>query len=447
MPQPNQSQSAASPGTSPVADGSPSSNKSQGLSKLLQSGLIFSAISFLTGLGHLAFQVIIGHHLQSGGQFGDANSAVSGFLPLLSLLPAAATFTVTHFIAHYQSIGDRERLNGLFLGCRKFLLRLTWGGSLLVLLVFKPLGDYFNYSGDVLLVLLACALFGLWGSYATALCQGLGWFKRLALIGFLTMFLRFLFGWFVVLHHPTAVLAVTATLFALLANLVLLFWRKELAVQGVAVSPVNREFIHYLIVCTAFVVGNYCFLQGDLLVAKKFLEKADNDAYNCAKSLAVALPNTVAPLLIVLFTSRSGERHRDALGPQLRLLALYVVGLLTGAGMLWLVRGLCVKTILGHHSPIAEGMIWPLSSTMVVVGLLLALAQWSLASRWSRVTLLFGGLGIAYWLFLMVWEQVGGPGPSGTRLLSVMPVAALMSLAVLFGFWLRRMRRHHATHP
>lgn len=424
-------------------------NKNPRLNQLLQSGLIFSAISFLTGIGHFAFQAIIGRRLQTGGQFGDANSAISGFLPLLSLLPSAATFAVTHFIAHYQSIGDQERLNGLFLGCRKFLLRLTWGGSLLVLLVFKPLGDYFNFSEDILLVTLACALFGLWGGYATALCQGLGWFKRLALIGFLTMFFRFLFGWLVVLHHPTTVLAVTASLFSLLANLVLLFWRKELAVQGVAVSPINREFVHYLVVSTAFVVGNFCFLQGDLLVAKKFLEKADNDAYTCAKTLAVALPNTVAPLLTVLFTSRSGTRSHDALGPQLRLLALYVLGLLAGATLLWLLRGFCVSAILGRHSTFAAtaaGMIWPLCTTMVVVGLLQALAQWSLASRWSRVTLLFGGLGIAYWLFLMGWEQLGGPGPSGARLLAVMPIAAVAALALLFGFWLRRMRRHHPAH-
>jgi len=49
--------------------------------RLLQSGLIFSAISFVTGLGNLAFQGVMGRHLSEQGQYGNANNALSGFMP------------------------------------------------------------------------------------------------------------------------------------------------------------------------------------------------------------------------------------------------------------------------------------------------------------------------------------------------------------------------------
>ena len=55
---------------------------------LLQSGIIFSAISFVTGLGNLAFQGVLGRHLSGPGQYGNANSALGGLMTLLGLLPA-----------------------------------------------------------------------------------------------------------------------------------------------------------------------------------------------------------------------------------------------------------------------------------------------------------------------------------------------------------------------
>ena len=403
--------------------------------KLLQSGIIFSAISFLTGLGNLAFQSVMGHHLKAEGQYGNANSAISGFMPLLGLLPLSATFAVTHYIAHFNTSGDHARLQGLLLGCRKFLFRLTVGGSVLAVLVIKPLSNFFHYSESLMLVTLGCTLLGLWGSFATALCQGLAWFKRLALIGFLVMILRVLFGWFVTLKWPSAETAVLASTVALLAYLVLLFWRKDLSLHGQPVSPWNREFVLYLAVSTACVSGGFFFMQGDLLVAKKFFSGADNDAYNCAERLAAALPMTVSPLLTVLFTSRSGTRSGNVVAAQLKLLGLYVLALLFGAGALFLLRGLMVKIILGS-SPEAEAMIARLSVTMVFVGLLQALAYWALASRWSKVSLFYGVLGLVYWLTLLA------AGQSPAALLQTMPVAAGVAFGALFVVWLVTARRH-----
>ena len=406
--------------------------------KLLQSGIIFSAASFLTGLGNLAFQCVLGRHLSGvAGQYGDANSALNGLMTLLGLLPSVAAFAVTHYIAHFNASNDSAQLQGLLLGCKKFLLRLTVAGSVLAILVAKPLGHFFHYGESLMLVTLACALLGLWAALVTALCQGLSWFKRLALIGFLGMILRVLFGWFVTLKWPSAETAVLASAFALLANLVLLFWKKELSLHGTPVSPWNREFVQYLIVSAACVGGGFFFMQGDMLVMQHyFLSGADRDAYATAERLAVALPMTVGPLLAVLFASRSGERAGNIVREQFKLLGLYALGLLVGAAALLALRDFCVKLILGKASPEAAAMIGQLALTMVFVGLLQALALWALASRWMKISLLYGGLGLAYWVTLLCLGQ------TPASLLRAMPIAALVSFAILFAVWLVAMRRH-----
>ena len=405
--------------------------------RLLQSGIIFSAISFVTGLGNLAFQSVMGHHLKDAGQYGNANSAISGFMPLLQLLPLIATYAVTHYIAHFDASGDNARFQGMLLGCRKFLFRFTLVGSVLVVIVIKPLSEFFHYSESLMLVTLAGAVLGLWGSFATALCQGLAWFKRLALIGFLAMVLRVTFGWFVTFKWPMPETAVLAAIFALLSNLVLLFWRKDLSLRGEPASPWNREFIQYFVISAACVGGGYFFLQGDLLVAKKFFSGAENDAYNCAERLAQALPITVAPLLTVLFTSRSGARSGSVVIEQFKLFGLYVLGLICGAVMLFSLRSFCVKLILGRPSPEAEVMISRLAITMIFVALLQALALWSLASRWTKISLLYGVLGLIYWLTLLQF------GKTPTDLLHVMPISAAAAFGVLFVTWLITMPRHH----
>jgi hypothetical protein len=405
-------------------------------SGLLQSGLIFSAISFVTGLGNMAFQGVMARHLKEQGQYGNANSALNALIPLLSLAPTIATFAVAHYIAHFNASGDNRRLQGLLAGCRKFLFRLTLIGSAVAVMLIKPLSIFFHYSPTLMLATLVCTLLSLWASLAGALCQGFAWFKRLAFIGLLAMLLRVSFGWFVTLKWPSPETAVLASAFGLLAYLTLLFWKNDLVVRGEAVSPWNPEFVYYLVVSAACVSGGYFFTQGDLLVAKRFFSGADNDSYNCAERLAAALPIAVAPLLAVLFTSRSGARAGGIVGDQLKLLGLYLFGLALGAVALFFLRDFCVKLILGRPSSEAGAMITRLAVTMIFVGMLQALALWALASRWMKISLLYGALGLGYWLALLVL------GKNPAALLHVMPIAAGIACGLLFLIWLITIRRH-----
>ena len=71
----------------------------------------------------------------------------------------------------------------------------------------------------------------------------------------------------------------------------------------------------------------------------------------------------------------------------------------------------------------------------------LSLGTWSLASRWIKISLLYGALGIAYWLALLFL------GKSPDELLRVMPIAAGISFAALFLVWLIAMRLHKIGTP
>ena len=155
-------------------------------------------------------------------------------------------------------------------------------------------------------------------------------------------------------------------------------------------------------------------------MANKFFAKGALDAYGSAGLFARALPTVVGPLLTVLFTHRSKRHHHDddTLREQLKLTGpLRHSDWLFGALCLFVLRGFCLR-LLSRNTPEAADMIGRLSVTMVFVGLLQALAYWSLASRWIKISLLYGGLGLAYWLALFAF------GKSPDALLQTMPIAA-----------------------
>ncbi len=402
-----------------------------------RSGIIFTAISFLTSIVFYLFQMIVSRQFHKApGEFGLMNNTIT-FVGFLSLPLTIATYAVTHYIARFHFSGEDARLHGLLAGCRKFLFHITIVGSIIAVILVKPLGDFFHISRTSLtFIALVCVLGGLWASYVTALCQGLGWFKRLALIGLLGATARVLFGWPTTHFQPIAEWGVLASVAMLLPNLILLFWHKEFPRRtDVALSPWTSEFVQFLIASAAYVIGWNLFNQGDNLVAQRYFSDADRDAYSVAEKLAVALPTAVGPLLIVLFTHRSSHHHHDARLGQLKLAGLYAVGLISGAIGLYLLRNFCVH-LLNPNAPGATAMIGRLSVTMVFVGLLQLLGIWSLASRWKKTALLFGVLGLGYWLILFAC------GRTPAALLQTMPIAAGAGFGVLLVFWLVALQRH-----
>jgi hypothetical protein len=161
--------------------------------------------------------------------------------------------------------------------------------------------------------------------------------------------------------------------------------------------------------------------------------------YTAAGMLARALPMVVAPMLTVLFTSRSAHRNVSVLREQLTLLGLYAVGLAVGATGLLVMKEFGVRMIFGAYTPASAAMIGRLALAMVFVGLLQALGTWALASRWFKLSLGYGFAGLVYWLTLLIW------GKSPTIMLRLMPLGASLAFALLFVFWIITLREHHAT--
>ena len=62
-----------------------------------------------------------------------------------------------------------------------------------------------------------------------------------------------------------------------------------------------------------------------------------------------------------------------------------------------------------------------------------------MASRWFKMSIAYGVLGLAYWLTLLLW------GRASDRMLDIMPVAAGTAFALLLVSWLITLRSHRAA--
>jgi O-antigen/teichoic acid export membrane protein len=390
--------------------------------------MILSAAALAGGAANYVFQGVIGRLLPKE-EYGLVNPSLS-FVNLLGLPVSIATMAIVHYIAHFRATNQEAQLRGLLAGCRKFLLRLTVAGSVAAVVLAKPLADFFNLPrATLLLAAIASVLVGLWAGLATALCQGLGWFSRLALISLVCAALRLGFGAAATGLWPLAELAITATTVSFLGNVLLLRWRGELRFGQATASPWNAELARFFVLSAISVGGGYFLTQGDWLVAQRSLTAQQAGDYGAAGIVARALLFGAGPFLTVMFTARSSGPGGGSFSEQLKLLALYTAALLGGAAIIWAFRDLTVRLIFGRPAPEAALMVSRLALAMVFVGLIQMLGMWALASRWTRVAVLYGVVGFGYWLTLLL------AGTSLERLLQIMPAAAALGFVILFGAW------------
>jgi O-antigen/teichoic acid export membrane protein len=403
--------------------------------KLWRSGIIWSVLSFIAGLGNLAVSAVLGHRL-SKSEYGSANSTLD-FITFLGLPLQAFSTALIHYIAHFRASNDQARLQGLLAGCQSVLLKVSIAGSVLAIVLADPLGRFFHFPRSSLMFLaLLCMLAAVWSGFAVAMCQGMAWFKRMAVIGVVAVMMRFLFCWVMTKPFPTAETAVSATLFSFIANLSLLYWWKDIFQHGSErISPWNRQFANFLIVTAGTVAGTFFFTAGDGLVAQRYFSGDDLGPYQGAARFGRAIPATVGPLLMVMFTSRSGNKEGSAILDQRILLGLYAVGLACGATGLVIFRRVFVKFIFGTYNAEAAEMIIPFSITMTLVGLNQAIGMWSLANRWLAVAGVYGTLGLSYWVLLLI------TGRTPAALLHTMPIAAGAAFCVLCVAWLVKLQR------
>ena len=85
---------------------------------------------------------------------------------------------------------------------------------------------------------------------------------------------------------------------------------------------------------------------------------------------------------------------------QLKLIGLFAACLVYGASG-FLAADTKVELLLGQTTPEATAMIGRFARRWFSSACLQALAMWALASRWIKISLLYGALGLAYWLALL----------------------------------------------
>jgi hypothetical protein len=95
--------------------------------------------------------------------------------------------------------------------------------------------------------------------------------------------------------------------------------------------------------------------------------------------------------------------------------------------------------IFAKAAPESADMLVRLAVTMAFVGLMQAIATWSLASRWFKLSVLYGVAGAIYWFVLIHW------GKSPTEMLRLMPPIAGSAFVLLLISWLITMK--NAPHP
>jgi hypothetical protein len=416
--------------------------------KILHSGIIFTALSLITGVGNFIFLTLCATALKASGEFG-AFGQTTTFVGLLGLPMLMASTAIVHHIAHYQSAGNEARLQGLLVGCRSFLLKLTIVACVLGALLIQPLSRAFEIPRPGLTaVALINLIIALWCGYASALAQGMGWFKRLALIGLAVVVVKIAGLLLFIGKSPVAETAILAVSAGTLVTLAVFFWWRDLFKTGERISPWDRDFFRYLGVAAAGVGAQWCFTQSDMQVVGNFFSGPDKDAYYGAVRIASALHLAVSPLLIVLFTARSGERAGKSLAGPLSLLLLYAVGLAAGATVLYFTRDLCIQFMFKRPFPEASAMIGPLAITMIFVGLIQALGMWALASHWLKTGVLFGALGLGYWGTLLGVARQATPANghlSPAVLLKLMPSAAAIGFVVMLVVWIVTLRRTRRT--
>lgn len=412
--------------------------------KILHSGIIFTALSLITGVGNFLFLKISATALTESGEFGTFGQTTT-FVGLLGLPLLMASTAIVHHIAHYRGAGNEARLQGLLVGCRSFLLKLTIVACILGAVLIQPLSQAFDIPRPSLTVAaLVSLIIALWCGYASALAQGMGWFKRLALISLVVVAVKITLVWIFIQKHPVAETSILAVAAGTLMTLGVFFWWRDLFKSGARISPWDRDFFRYLAVAAAGVGAQWCFTQSDMQVVGNFFAGADKDAYYGAVRIASALHLAVSPLLVVLFTARSGERAGQSLAGPLGLLLLYAAGLAFGALVLFFARDVCIQFMFKRPFPEASAMIGPLAITMIFVGLIQALGMWALASHWLKMGVFFGALGVGYWGILLGVARQATPANGHLPpavLLKLMPTAAAAGFVVMLVVWIVTLRR------
>jgi O-antigen/teichoic acid export membrane protein len=371
---------------------------------LWQSSAVLTLASLAGAAGNYLFQAIMGRLLPLS-EFGHLNAAL-GLAGMVGIGVAAASQAVTHHLARHQARDEQHRVEELKAASSAFLFRLTVLCSVLAIVLIQPISVFFHVPrATITLWVLATILVSLWGGLANAWCAGLGQFQFMAALGLASVAVRIAVGALGGRTWNAAETGVAASAFCALTIVGGVLWRDRALVQvrGRLTPLWEPEFLRFLLASFAVCVGNYAFLQSDVVVAQRWLNPTELGAYTAAGLFGRAVVLLPLPILTVFFTARSGQERSDK--ATLLQLAAFTALLLAGAGAVMLGKGILCRLLLSRTDAAVLSLMNRFALVMVPVGVLQAFTFYALAARRFRAALVYGGCGLVYGAALTWWGR------------------------------------------
>jgi O-antigen/teichoic acid export membrane protein len=383
----------------------PSSASTRTSRFFLTSGVVLTALVFISSCGNFLYQIVMCRLLPTV-EVGLMNAALA-ILGLVIVPMVAASRALAHFVSRHDASGDQAALNQLLACCQRWLRQWTWRVLAAELLLLYPIMSWLGFERlSLMLVIGLCVPALLWSSVGEQWFNGLGRFYEVGLLTFLSMLVRVISGILLVWWMPQADGAVAASFFAALvmAAVILVGPHPDPGAQTGNVP--NLELRSYLLASLAAGLGIFLFTMGDVLAAKRHLTDFGLGQYTKSGLLGRAVLWGAFPVLVVYFTQRSARDRSDA--SSWRLLGLYAG--LVGVGCILLVAlagplsAMLVPTAERAHLSDVTFLTRAFAMAMVPLAILQAVGMAALAGRRIRLCLTFGGLAMAYAATLLAFQ-------------------------------------------
>jgi O-antigen/teichoic acid export membrane protein len=310
------------------------------------------------------------------------------------------------------------------------------------LLVFKPLTDFLHFPRmSLTIAAVACVPIALWFQVANAWCTGLSKFKLLSVLLFVTVLVRLAVGLILVQFFPVAESGVWATflMFWVIGSVVI--FHKAGPVPEMSSELRSREFYQYLAAAMAVSFGTFLFVQGDQIVAQRYLRGDTFGLYTAAGQLGRAVVWGALPLLSVFFTKRASETQTTRQSGIFIALFLVLAGI--GALMLVVLKSFLLKIFIKEMTPdqLAEGLklVDHFSLGMFLVAVVHAAGFYFLSSGRLFCCAIIGAGGLLHAVTLVM------VGTRAETLVSLISLNAIVTILLAFTaglvVWSRKRKR------
>ncbi|MBI3397452.1 oligosaccharide flippase family protein [Candidatus Woesebacteria bacterium] len=333
-----------------------------------------------------------GYHVVMGRLLGPADYGVLlsifSLLYIVSIVPLSTSISIVKFI----STAKDEDVGSVYDGIKKFIYKIAFIGSLLLLLLAYPISTFLHIS-NILLVLMVSPVmfFSLVTLVDQATLQGLMKFggvvipNMISSVGKLGLGILFIFlGW--------SVLGATFAIF-LSVFLAWIYVRSVIPVSlrgGVRVNFNLAPFIKFSLPALLQALAFTSLITTDVLLAKHFLSDFDAGLYGSLAMLGKIIYFAASPVVGVLFPIVSKRHSNKENYRHIFLVALFMtLGISLGVLMIYLLMpGFVIRFSYGQKYLVAQNLLFLMGLTLSIYTLCYLLVNYLLSMNQVKVVVL-----------------------------------------------------------